>query len=85
VCWGTLVYSAQTVREGVARPGQGGGCGECVRVYWIALRKLSGNEWPGQARQENVASVNGYTGTLRAHTDSGRTITDVAGEADVIG
>ena len=31
-------------------PGQGGGCGECVRVHWYTVCKQAGNELPGQAR-----------------------------------
>jgi len=29
-------------------PGQGGGCGECVRVHWYTLSIQSGDEWPCQ-------------------------------------
>ena len=40
-------------------PGQGGRCGECVRVHWYTTRKSSGNEWQGQRGTRRAC-----TGTL---------------------
>jgi len=37
VCTGTLVHYALALKVSCTRnewPGQGGGCGQCVRVHW---------------------------------------------------
>ena len=42
VPWGTLVHDEQTARlswKGNEWPGQGGGCGESVRVHWYTVSK----------------------------------------------
>ena len=47
MCAGTPVYCEQAVklrRCGNEWPGQGGGCGECVRVYWYIGSLRAGSE-----------------------------------------
>jgi len=59
VCTGTMVQYQRTFqlrRTGVEWPGQGGRCGEFVRVHRYKLSKQSG--------QKDAAGVYAYTGTL---------------------
>jgi len=37
------------IQSGTDCPGQGGGCGERVRVHWYTMNKQSGDEWPDPA------------------------------------
>jgi hypothetical protein len=49
-------------------PGQGGGSGECVQVHFLVHYEQTVSQvTSGQAREENVTSVYGYTGTLWAN------------------
>jgi hypothetical protein len=47
---GTMVHFRK--RSGSKWPGQGGRCGECVRVHRYTVSKQSGNEGPGPAAED---------------------------------
>ena len=58
---GTPVHCTVSTQSGDEWAGRGGGCGECARAHYTVSTQSG---MSGQAREEEAASVHGYTGTL---------------------